>query len=251
MMISERLVAIGIIFFFGSILQGAVGFAFGLFAIPMLVWAGINLSEAVAITSVSIFIQVLVSTYQLRIYIKWREVLSATVVRYFTVPIGIMLLLALDTLDKSQIKQILGAIILLILCAQIFWKVKPQERSNRNLLVLAFSISGIMQGMVAMGGPPAVLWVMTQRWTSKQIRAFLLTLFLLVAPFQIILLYVSANTNISEALLIGFAFTPVVILGSILGVQLGNFIAVRRLRQMALGILLITALISIMSPILE
>ena len=110
-MISEQLIAIGIIFFFSSILQGAVGFAFGLFAVPMLVWAGVNLSEAVAITSVSIFIQVLTSTYQLRIHIKWKEVRLATLVRYFTVPIGIVLLLALDTMDKTQVKQILGSII--------------------------------------------------------------------------------------------------------------------------------------------
>lgn len=250
-MTSEKLVIIGIIFFFSSILQGTVGFAFGLFAVPMLVWAGVNLSEAVAITSVSIFIQVLTSTYQLRIHIKWKEVRSATLVRYFTVPIGIMFLLVLDTMDKTHIKQILGAIILLILFAQIFWKVSQQKQSNPKLFVLAFTLSGIMQGMVAMGGPPAILWVMTQSWTSQQTRAFLLTLFLLVAPFQIVLLYFSANSNIGGAMLIGFAFTPVVILGSIFGVRLGNLIDVTRLRQIALGILLVTALISIASPILD
>lgn len=247
----ELLVVLGIIFFFSSILQGAVGFAFGLFAVPMLVWAGLNLSEAVAITSVSIFIQVLTSAYQLRVHIKWKEVRSATLVRYLTVPIGIFLLLVLDTMNKTQIKQILGAIILIILIVQISWKVGPQKESNPKLFVLAFSLSGIMQGMVAMGGPPAVLWAMTQRWTSQETRAFLLTLFLLVAPFQIALLYWSAKSDIGEAMMIGFAFTPVVILGSIIGVRLGNSIEVTRLRQMTLGILFITAILSIASPFLE
>lgn len=247
---SLQLVVIGVILFFSSVLQGAVGFAFGLFAIPLLVWTGLPLSEAVAIASISILIQVLVGTFQLRRHIRWREVIPATVIRYVTVPVGVGLLLIIDTLNRSQIKQILGLILLLVLVTQMFLKVKPQERLHPKWMILAFSGSGIMQGVAAMGGPPAVLWVMAHQWTNRQTRAFLLTLFLLVAPMQLALLYLTARSDIARALLIGLILSPLVALGSYIGVRLGDLIAMQALRQIALAILLLTALLSIVSPLL-
>jgi hypothetical protein len=247
---SVQFVLIAATLFFSSILQGAVGFAFGLFAVPMLVWSGLPLSEAVVITSISIFFQVLVGTFQLRAYIRWREVLPATVIRYMTVPVGIGLLLVIDTLNQSQIKQILGGLLLLVIFSQIFLKVKPQQQLHPKWMLLAFSSSGLMQGVAAMGGPPAVLWVMAHQWTNQQTRAFLLTLFLLVAPMQLTLLYLMAPTDITGALLVGLIQSPLVVLGSYIGVRLGNLIPIEMLRQIALGLLLLTAILSIVSPLL-
>ncbi len=56
-MMLEMLIFIGLILFFSSLIQGAVGFAFGLFAIPLLVWAGLSLSEAAVITPISVLVQ--------------------------------------------------------------------------------------------------------------------------------------------------------------------------------------------------
>ena len=117
-------------------------------------------------------------------------------------------------------------------------------------MILAFSGSGIMQGVAAMGGPPAVLWVMAHQWTNRQTRAFLLTLFLMVAPMQLALLYLTARSDIARALLIGLILSPLVALGSYIGVRLGDLIAMQALRQIALAILLLTALLSIVSPLL-
>ena len=244
------LIGIGAILALGSLLQGAVGFGLGLFAVPILVWAGVRLGEAVAMVSVSIFIQVLGGTYQLRSEVRWRQVLPATLIRYLTIPLGVALLLAIDALDRTQAKQILGVLLLLVLLVQLFWKVEPREDLHPGWMVLAFSLSGVMHGVAAMGGPPAVLWVMAHSWTNRQTRAFLQSLFLLASPFQISLLYLFSKGAISGALLIGLAFAPLVVLGSTLGVRLGNAIPKQRLRQIAYGFLLVTALASVMAPVL-
>ncbi len=246
-----QIITVGLVLFLGSVLQGAVGFAYGLFAIPILVWVGVKLSEAVALMSVSILIQVMIATYQLRANVLWRAVVPAALIRYFTIPVGIMLLLSIDTLDRDQVKQILGLLLLLVLLIQIFWKVKPQQNLHSGWMVLAFSCSGLMQGMAAMGGPPVVLWVMAHRWSNKETRAFLMSLFLLAAPFQIVLLYLSSGSHILRAILVGFAFAPIVAAGSALGVKLGDLIAKPRLRQIAFGILFITAFVSILAPTLD
>ncbi len=200
--------------------------------------------------SVSIFIQVVVATYQLRAAVRWRDVIPATLIRYVTIPIGIALLLAIGSLDRAQIKQILGFILLSILLVQFLWKVAPREHVQAKWMLVAFSSSGIMLGMAAMGGPPVVLWVMAHRWSNQQTRAFLASLFMLAAPLQLVLLYVSSRGDVLGAMLTGFAFAPVVAVGSTMGVRLGNSIAKPRLRQMAFVILLLTACISILSPVL-
>jgi uncharacterized membrane protein YfcA len=220
-----------------------------LFAIPILIWVGVGLSQAVAILSLSIFIQVLVATYQLRDEVRWRQVLPATLIRYLTIPIGISLLLAIDSLDRTQVKQILGVLLLLVVLVQLLVKVKPREELHPGWMALAFLCSGVMHGMAAMGGPPVVLWVMAHRWSNRQTRAFMLALFLLAAPLQLTLLYLFSGGAILGALLTGLAFAPLVALGSTLGVRLGNYIAKKRLRQIAYGILLVTALASILAPI--
>ena len=102
----------------------------------------------------------------------------------------------------------------------------------------------------AMGGPPVVLWVMAHRWSNRQTRAFMLALFMLAAPLQLTLLYLFSGGAILEALLSGLAFVTLVALGSTLGVQLGDYIVKDRLRQIAYGILLVTAVVSVMAPVL-
>lgn len=245
----DHLIAIGAILFCASALQGAVGFAFTLFALPFLILAGLGLTEAVAVVSVSVLVQVVVGVVQLRDNIYWRDVLPAALVRYATIPVGILLLLALNSLDKSQIKQVLGLLILAVLLVQVLWKVEPTGDIHPGWKWLAFSSSGILLGLAAMGGPPVVMWVMAQRWSSQQSRAFLMALFLLGVPLQAVLLYYSSPQVIGAAMLIGLAFAPVVALGSTLGVRLGNHINKPRLKQAAFTILFITAGVAVVSPL--
>jgi hypothetical protein len=242
------LIFIGVVLFLGSVLQGAVGFAYTLFALPLLIWHGISLSESVALVSISTFIQVMVATFQLRIDVRWREVIPASLIRFVTLPIGIGLLVLIDALDQTQVKQILGTIILTVLLAQIFLRIEPKEHLHPGWTLLTFSISGVMQGIATMGGPPVILWLMAQHRTNRETRAFLMALFMIGAPVQLTMLYYSAAQDLSVAMLTGLAFAPVVIIGSSLGVSLGNRMSKELLRTIAFGILFITAIGSIVSP---
>lgn len=160
-------------------------------------------------------------------------------------------LVAIDSLEKNQIKQILGFVLLLVLLVRVFWKVQPRDQLPPGWTILAFSCSGVTHGMAAMGGPPVVLWVTAHRWSNKQTRAFLLSLFLLAAPLQLLLLYIASGGEVAGALLTGLAFAPVVAIGSTIGVRLGNLIATSTLRQIALRILFVTATVSILAPVMN
>jgi len=246
----DQLLLPAVILFFGSFIQGTVGFAFGLVAMPALIWAGLPLSDAVAMISVANLFQGAFASYDLRRHIPWREVIPATAIRYLTMPLGIVILMMIESWDKAQIRQIIGLVILLVLIAQLLFKMEPKERIHPVWTISTFSLSGIMQGMVAMGGPAVVFWVMVQNWTSQQARAFTLSLFLFSAPVQLLLLYFMTGNQVVAAMLTGLALTPLVFIGTKLGIKCGNQLDRQLLKKLTQLIWAVMAVVSIISPLL-
>ncbi len=242
------IVLTGVILFVCSTIQGAVGFAFNIFAIPMLIWSGLSLPQAITVTSIPIFMQSLTSTYKLRKYIKWKDVAKGTFFRYLGLPLGIYLLTLINDFDKNNIKQIVGIVILLIVAVQLLFKVKPKEEIGWFWSILSFLSSGIFLGMISMGGPPVILWVMAHRWNALEIRAFLSALFFLASPFLLVLLYYNFGKELVYYFVIGLSFTPVVILGTLFGVKLGNLLDHKKLKRIVMSLLVLTSIVSIVSP---
>lgn len=247
-MMLEQLIPIGLTLLLGSFVQGAVGFAYALFVLPVLIWLGLPLSHAVAFITVSVLVQVSLGTYQLRRHVKWREVFWGTLLRYLTFPVGMGLLVFMDTLETDQIKQTLGGILLVTIAAQLVWRTQPRDKLHPGWRLLAFSLSGLMHGMAAIGGPPAVLWALAHRWTTQETRSFLFALFLLGVPIQALLLYFNFGTEILFTMLNGLLFSPLVVLGSVLGIRMGNLIPKSILRRISFAVLSIIALTSVAAP---
>ena len=152
----------GIIMFGGSIVQGTIGFALVMIAVPLLIEAGFSLSQAVALTTLSIGIQVMFGAWMLRAHNPWGDVKPAAIVRYLTVAIGVLLLLSVENMSAQEVKRLVGVGVLLgvglrIAAGQFVQRDWPVAAS-----IAAFSISGVLQGLVAMGGPPLVLWMTTR-----------------------------------------------------------------------------------------
>ena len=79
-----------------------------------------------------------------------------------------------------------------LLVALLVQQVHPEKADDlppgRTATFWAAFSSGFLAGVVGMGGPPLVLWVMRQKWTSSRQRCFLWLSFLLVMPLQIVLM---------------------------------------------------------------
>lgn len=137
------ILTIGCILFFSSIVQGIVGFAFNLFAIPLLIWSGLSLSESISLSAIPILAQSLTGTIRLKAHVKWKEAITASCIRALAIPIGIYILIAIDSFDKNSIKQIVGIAILLVVFSQIFLKIKPKEKVSFVWTFTSFFLSGI------------------------------------------------------------------------------------------------------------
>ena len=248
---AEQLIIAAVILFFSSMTQAMIGFAFNLIAIPLLIWTGFALAEAVVLTSIPIFVQLTTNAWKLREAIVWKDVIPAASIRYITLPIGIGLLYVINHLDTAYIKQLVGVMLLLILATQLFITFKPREQLHFVWSILAFGLSGIMLGMLGMGGPPIVLWLMAHHWEPKRTRAFITTVFLFASPVQIILLYGKFGEELSHAFIWGIAATPIVIISALIGVRIGNNFDKVRLKKAVMFFLFLTAVISIISPYLS
>ena len=236
------LVWAGIIMFGGSLAQGTIGFALGMIAVPLLVDAGFSLSQAVALTTLSIGIQVMFGAWQLRAHIPWDDVKRAAIVRYLTVALGILLLLNIEAMDTVEVKRLVGAGVLLGVIVRIAAGKVMRREWSRAASIAAFGVSGVLQGLVAMGGPPLVLWMTARDFQAKQARAFTMTLFLLNAPVQVLLLLFLSQTMNLEVIMMALLISPLIYLGTTIGVRIGDRFSKSLLNKVALAVLVLIAL---------
>ncbi|MGB1286794.1 MAG: sulfite exporter TauE/SafE family protein [Aggregatilineales bacterium] len=236
------IVAAAIILFLGSLVQGMIGFAFGLLAVPLLISTGFSLAQAVALSTLSIGIQVMFGAHQLREHIPWQHIKLAVIIRYLTVPIGIVCLLAIDSLDTDSVKRFVGIAVLCGVIVRLFTPDKQVRDLPIVVSIATFSLSGFLQGLIAMGGPPVILWLTTCDFTAKQARAFTMTLFLFNAPVQVFLLLVLSQTMTPAIILLALMLSPLIFIGTRVGVYIGNRFSRTLLNNLAMATLCIIAL---------
>ena len=228
-----------------SVLQGAVGFASGLFGIPLLVLTGISLPEAVAVSLVASALQNCTAAWQMRHEIDYQRALRPMLIRFATLPLGALALWLLGGENKNAAGQLVGGVILAIVLVQWLARVQPQPRLHPAWEWLTFSLAGFLLGLCGMGGPPMVLWVMAHDWPMSRGRAFLYYLFVTGLPLQALVMWLFFGNAILWAMLLGLAATPVILIGIFLGLEIAKRIPDRVLRVVATVVLVLIAVSSI------
>ncbi len=240
---------------FGSMLQSAAGFAFGMFAIPMLmIFAGYESYEAIAMISLCGGIQTIAGAWTLRTHIIWSKVAGLTAVSLFTVPLGVLTQgWLLDSYGPDRIKQVFGGIILLALIVQILWRVKQRDSLHVAWGLSAGGIGGFIGGISGMGGPPIVMWVHAHNWSNQRCRATLWAFFTGLVPLQIGCIYwkfaaPGQTTELNSAMLTALLFSPIMIVGIVPGLWLGHRISKPRLRLISFSIIFIISFSALLGP---
>jgi len=130
------------ILFLCSIVHGAAGFSFALFMMALLVWNGFSLAQASIFTATNGFILSCFMVYKLRKHVLWNVLWTTLVPRVGGLMIGIFLLTLLNGLDKTLIRQMLGAILLITVLVQLVVNVKPRDHVHRGWFWSAFGLVG-------------------------------------------------------------------------------------------------------------
>lgn len=222
-----------------GMLQSAVGFGYALFATPLLVWIGIPLPNIIALVATCSMIQSIIGVRKIHAFVPWRLSLTATVVRLAGVIFGVVILKKLVVYDTDSIRTVIGGILCVLVVIQLVWRPKHVASMHWGWAGFAFSTSGLLAGICGMGGPPLVLWLMAHDWGTQKTRGFLFAVFATAIPAQIILMVLTFGSSILLSIALGFAFFPLVYLGTRVGLPIGDRMTKDNLRRFAYALLLL------------
>jgi len=233
------------IVFVSAIAQSTVGFGYALFSAPLLLLIGIPLPNIIVLIGSCSLFQSILGTWKMREFVPWKLTLTSSIIRIASLLLGVFLLKQLVLFSNQHIRCVIGLVICLIVISQFFFKAQPKAKVHWGWASLAFIGSGVMAGVVGMGGPALVLWSMSQNWDAKKIRAFLFSAFATSIPVQILIFYLSFGSEILRSAVLAMILIPVIWLGTYIGLPLGNKMDKDKLKLIAYSILLILGLSSI------
>lgn len=244
----DSLLPLAIVLCIGIFAQAASGFAAGLLIVSMLIWLGYSIPEAQASLIVATIPQNMWGVWKFRDSVSVKQVAWPAVGRLASLPIGIGVLWTMESLPMDRIKQIVGGVMLVITLALCFFQPTPHKSLHPGWGILAFPLSGFLQGLVGMGGPAMVLWVQAHDWDTRQSRGFLFAMYLISIGPAIAMLYVAFGNRIIEPSIIAFALTPLLLAVTSLGLATGTKLGRKRLRRLTLGVLILIGVCGLIAP---
>lgn len=233
---------------FASIIQSSLGFGFSLVSLPFLLAGGFSLPEAIGFNISASAVQRIFMLKRMHAHVPWKKITPLIGIALLTLPLGWMLLRELTMLPEERIDQTFGAILLLTILLREIIRPTPREQIAAFWGYLAAAVSGIMQGLANIGGPPIIIWIYAHDWTNERLRIVLMAYSLPLVPLQVALLIWAFGIEVTQTLLAGLLLLPVIFLGNRLGLYLGGRLPVPQLRLWVTGLLVLLGLNFMLSP---
>ncbi len=247
-----EILLIALVMSFGSVVQGAIGFASGLLGVPLLVIFGFSLPEAAIINLISTSVQNFTGTWKLWDYLDVRELIYPTVIRLFAIPLGTASVYWVnERITQAQSKQLVGGLMLLVVSLLWLFKVERRDYLNYFWQTLAFFSSGFLLGFASIGGAPLVIYVNSLTWRVNKSRAFLFFCSAIGQPLAIWFFWRQFSGIFWTPVCSTFVILPAIFAGLWIGLPLGSRLSQPVFRTITLGLILMTALAAIVSPYLS
>jgi hypothetical protein len=197
--------------FAASVLRGFTGFGFGLSAVPLLTLA-LPPTQVVPFVTV---LQVLVGVAGLRgawRLADWRAVLGLGPGLVLGIPVG---LVALTEVPPNGVRLAIG--LLIAVSVVVLWRrVRLPPRPSCGVTLAAGLVSGMMNGLASMGGPPVIVYLLALSREAAAVRASSIVYFLFAAIVTTVLMAARGLVD-REVLLWSAASIPVLLVGTALG----------------------------------
>lgn len=234
----------------GIFVQSAAGFAAGLLIVPALLWCDYTIPAAQCSLLVATIPQNAWGVWALRESISPPQVAWPGLGRIAFLPAGAWVLSAMESLQIDTIRQIVGGVVVAATVAILVFRPQPREKLSPIWGLIAFPLSGFLQGLVGMGGPAMVFWVQAHDWNSQRTRAFLFAMYLVSILPALTILYLFFGDRIIKAGLVAAAMIPLLLVVTYFGLRFGTTLGRERLRQVSLGLLLLMGLAGLAAPLL-
>jgi len=224
---ADTLPALLAIVFVGSIIQGASGFGFGLFAVAALsLFLKLTVSSPLlALLNTPVVVYVL---WVLRGHVKWDHVWPIAVTMVLGVPLGAYFLIKCP----QEILLRVLAVVLVLASVRSFraqngngnakgttdppaeeTRSGTRHRANAGIIGL---VTGALAGAYGAGGPPVIAYVYGRPWTKEERTATLQAIFVISLAIRIVT-YGASGLYDTAILLVSLLCIPAGALGMVLG----------------------------------
>lgn len=225
-----------------SFTQRVTGFGFGILMMTLLPVLAPSYAEATALSGLLAIFTALVPAIQSRKSLNWKKLLPILLIFLVTSWLGVLLL---ARLDSSLMKHVVGGV--LIAVSLWFFITGGRIRLDPTLPVQAGmgTLSGLMGGLFAMQGPPAVIYFLAVSDTKEEYIALTQWYFLIGNIFMAF--FRAGSGFITPAVLkLWCVAIPGVFLGLFLGAKVYKKIRTEELRRVIYAFLLIAGLLAIL-----
>ena len=225
-----------------SFTQRVTGFGFGILMMTLLPVLAPSYAEATALSGLLAIFTALVPAIQSRKSLNWKKLLPILLIFLVTSWLGVLLL---ARLDNSLMKHVVGGV--LIAVSLWFFITGGRIRLAPTLPVQAGmgTLSGLMGGLFAMQGPPAVIYFLAVSDTKEEYIALTQWYFLIGNIFMAF--FRAGSGFITPAVLkLWCVAIPGVFLGLFLGAKVYKKIRTEELRRVIYAFLLVAGLLAIL-----
>lgn len=229
-------------------LQATVGFAAGLMGIPLLLWVGNTLPEAQVLIITAMLPQNALLLWKLRSHTSLSETAFPAAVRLSCMPLGLLGLAWLVCNYEFIVQPLVGTIVLAAVLTQAFSGQSWHTAGRWYWIVATFGLSGLLQGLSGMSAPPMLLWVHGQRFSVNRARSFLFAMYLSNFLPQLALMLWAFGPKLLTCVSLAIVALPLIVLGSLLGLRLGNRLGDRWLRPTTYVLLVWMAVACLLDP---
>jgi uncharacterized membrane protein YfcA len=199
---------------FASVLRSFTGFGFALAAVPVF---SIFLSPAEAVV-LSSSLALAISLLSLRSYwgiVSLREMVPLLSMSWLGTVLGVVLLTGISV----ALFQLWVGVSVLLACLGITLSRPARPWKNPFLSWATGLLSGLMNGALAIPGPPMIVYAMLTEFDPRRSRALLMTFFLVSAPLALVSYAVAGMVTLQSLTYFVLAF-PMLYLGDKLGTRL-------------------------------
>lgn len=213
-----ELIFTGTVIFIGSLLQGVFGFAFVLFAMPIL---SLYLPIKTVAPLLALFLPFLTGILALNLRSSFFLANSVPLLvgAIFGAPLGIYLL---GSFDDGLIKLALG-LFLVIYSIYSLYTSKAMMRFPFWSSGIFGAFGGLLGGVFNTSAPPVALYVASQVWPSQQKRA-ILNVFVFTTSI-VVLCFHTISQNITSDTVVTFGYlAPVMLAGMVTGRWLSKIV---------------------------
>lgn len=231
-----------IVVIFSSLLKGITGFGFALLSLPFLmIWYSPK-----EVIPVLVMCNLLASVF---IILQKKE--KQLIDRKFTGLIifgGVFTIAGVGVLkfiDENFLIQIVS-VFFIVLCFLSMFKLHSSRSLPMWTYKMAGSLIGFLTGSISVSGPPLALFL---NWTDVSNQTFreVFGWFSIVTSTVAIIGYFVAGLVSSQSIVMVLVFTPILLLGALLGKRLNSLIPPRIFKNISIAITLISCLMLLVS----